>query len=47
MALTFTQGASISGICTCVPDRKFDNLTETTLFEPEEVQKVVRMAGGR
>jgi 3-oxoacyl-[acyl-carrier-protein] synthase-3 len=28
-----------------VPPRRFDNLTETTEFEPEEVQKVVRMAG--
>jgi 3-oxoacyl-[acyl-carrier-protein] synthase III len=47
MAITVTQAATISAICTCVPHRKFDNLTETTLFEPEEVQKVVRMAGVR
>jgi 3-oxoacyl-[acyl-carrier-protein] synthase-3 len=47
MTITFTQGASISGICTCVPARKFDNLLETTRFDIEEVQKVVRMAGVR
>ena len=47
MAITTTQGATISAICTCVPNRKFDNLTETTEFKPEEVQKVVRMAGVR
>jgi len=45
MAITMTRAATISAICTCVPHRKFDNLTETTEFEPEEVQKVVRMAG--
>lgn len=47
MAVIKTEGASIPAICTCVPPRKFDNLTETTAFEPEEVQKVVRMAGVR
>jgi 3-oxoacyl-[acyl-carrier-protein] synthase III len=45
MAVTMTKGPAIAGICTCVPGRKFDNLTETTEFEPLEVQKVVRMAG--
>jgi 3-oxoacyl-[acyl-carrier-protein] synthase-3 len=45
MAVTVTQGANICGICTCVPNRRFDNLAETTDFEPEEVRKVVRMAG--
>jgi 3-oxoacyl-[acyl-carrier-protein] synthase-3 len=47
MTITFTHGVAIRGICTCVPARKFDNLLETTRFEPEEVQKVVRMAGVR
>jgi 3-oxoacyl-[acyl-carrier-protein] synthase-3 len=28
-----------------VPGRVFNNLTETTMFDPDEVQKVVRMAG--
>jgi 3-oxoacyl-[acyl-carrier-protein] synthase-3 len=30
-----------------VPERLFDNLTETTAFPPEEVDKVVKMAGVR
>jgi len=30
-----------------VPSRRFDNLTETTAFEPQEVDKVVKMAGVR
>jgi 3-oxoacyl-[acyl-carrier-protein] synthase III len=29
----------------CVPERRFDNRTDTTAFPPEEVEKVVRMAG--
>lgn len=45
MAVTLTKGAAIAGICTCVPNRRFDNLTENTEFEPEEVRKVVQMAG--
>ena len=44
MAIAATHGTSSSAIFTCVPQRKFDNLDETTEFEPEEAQKVVRMA---
>ncbi len=45
MAITCTQPAVIRGITSCVPSRRFDNLTETTAFEVEEVEKVVKMAG--
>ena len=45
MAVTATRNAFIRGVTSCVPARRFDNLTETSLFEPEEVDKVVRMAG--
>ncbi len=45
MAVTNTRAALIRAVVSCVPPRRFDNLTETTGFEPEEVQKVVRMAG--
>jgi 3-oxoacyl-[acyl-carrier-protein] synthase III len=45
MAVTHTRAAHIRAVLSCVPPRRFDNLTETTEFEPDEVQKVVRMAG--
>jgi 3-oxoacyl-[acyl-carrier-protein] synthase-3 len=45
MAVTSTLAARVRAITSCVPPRRFDNLTETTDFPPEEVQKVVRMAG--
>src|SRR6185503_11917359 len=45
MAVTSTQPSIVRGITSCVPSRCFDNLTETTAFEPEEVEKVVKMAG--
>jgi 3-oxoacyl-[acyl-carrier-protein] synthase-3 len=32
-------------VSTCVPSRRFDNLTDTTEFAPDEVRKVVGMAG--
>jgi 3-oxoacyl-[acyl-carrier-protein] synthase-3 len=32
-------------VSTCVPTRRFDNLTDTTEFAPDEVRKVVGMAG--
>jgi 3-oxoacyl-[acyl-carrier-protein] synthase-3 len=38
-------GPRIAGIATCVPARRFDNITDTTEFAPEEVRKVVGMAG--
>lgn len=45
MAVTSTRAARIRAITSCVPARRFDNLKETTAFDKEEVQKVVRMAG--
>ncbi len=45
MAITNTKPAFIRGITSCVPSRRFDNLSETTAFEAEEVEKVVKMAG--
>jgi 3-oxoacyl-[acyl-carrier-protein] synthase-3 len=47
MALTVSPAARIRAVCSSVPDRLFDNLKETTAFEPEEVDKVVKMAGVR
>jgi 3-oxoacyl-[acyl-carrier-protein] synthase-3 len=45
MAATKIKGPRIAGISTCVPARQFDNLNDTTDFPPEEVRKVVAMAG--
>jgi len=45
MAICSTMAARVRAITSCVPPRRFDNLTETTDFAPEDVQKVVRMAG--
>lgn len=45
MATTKIKGPKISGIATCVPSRKFDNLTDASKFTEEEVRKVVGMAG--
>lgn len=47
MATTSTRAAAIRGITSCVPSRCFDNLTESTAFEKDEVEKVVRLAGVR
>jgi 3-oxoacyl-[acyl-carrier-protein] synthase-3 len=44
MALTKVSGRRIRAIGTCVPARRFDNLTDTSEFAPE-VRKVVAMAG--
>jgi 3-oxoacyl-[acyl-carrier-protein] synthase-3 len=45
MPFTSTQPAIIRGITSCVPSEKFDNLSDSTGFEKEEVEKVVGMAG--
>lgn len=45
MPLTQTQSHNIRAITSCVPSRLFNNLTDATEFDPEEVKKVVRMAG--
>ncbi len=45
MAVTQTTGARIRGVVSSVPPRRFDNLSETSAFDREAVEKVVRMAG--
>jgi len=45
MARARLPGARIAGIATCVPSHRFDNLVDTTEFAPDEVRKVVGMAG--
>ncbi len=45
MAKVTLQAARIAGIATAVPARRFDNLKDTTAFDPAEVQKVTKMAG--
>src|SRR5215510_13059016 len=45
MALVKTSGARIAAICTCVPSKRFDNLTESAEFSDEEIRKVTGMAG--
>jgi 3-oxoacyl-[acyl-carrier-protein] synthase-3 len=47
MAILTTRAHRIRGIVTAVPPRHFDNLSDTTAFERDEVEKVVRMAGVR
>lgn len=47
MAISSLPACSIRAICSSVPVRCFDNLTETTAFDPKEVDKVVKMAGVR
>jgi 3-oxoacyl-[acyl-carrier-protein] synthase-3 len=47
MAFTSTPAGVIRAVCSCVPKHCFDNLRDTTAFEPAEVDKVVRMAGVR
>jgi 3-oxoacyl-[acyl-carrier-protein] synthase III len=47
MAITEIRACRIRAVCSTVPSRLFDNLTETTAFDPEEVDKVVKMAGVR
>jgi 3-oxoacyl-[acyl-carrier-protein] synthase-3 len=45
MALVKTFGARIAAVCTCVPTRRFDNLTDSAEFSDEEIRKVTGMAG--
>jgi 3-oxoacyl-[acyl-carrier-protein] synthase-3 len=47
MALSSLPAALIRAICSSVPARRFDNVLETTAFDPAEVDKVVKMAGVR
>ena len=45
MALVKTSGARIAAVCTCVPTKRFDNLTDSGEFSDEEIRKVTGMAG--
>jgi 3-oxoacyl-[acyl-carrier-protein] synthase III len=45
MALSSITPCRIRAICSAVPAKIFDNLHDTTAFEPEEVDKVVKLAG--
>jgi 3-oxoacyl-[acyl-carrier-protein] synthase-3 len=45
MAFVKTSGARIAAVCTCVPTRRFDNLTDSAEFSEEEIRKVTGMAG--
>ncbi|MPZ18401.1 MAG: ketoacyl-ACP synthase III [Luteitalea sp.] len=45
MAQSIITAPSLQGLATCVPERRFNNLTDTTAFAKNEVRKVVAMAG--
>jgi 3-oxoacyl-[acyl-carrier-protein] synthase-3 len=45
MAQARIQAPLIRGIATCVPAHRFDNVADATEFSPDEVRKVVGMAG--
>lgn len=45
MAVVKTTGARIAAVCTCLPVRRFDNLTDASAFTEEEIRKVTGMAG--
>lgn len=45
MALVKTSGARIAAVCTCVPTKRFNNLTDSAEFSEEEIRKVTGMAG--
>jgi 3-oxoacyl-[acyl-carrier-protein] synthase-3 len=45
MALSAVRAPHLSGISTCVPEQRFDNLRDTSDHQREHVRKVVAMAG--
>jgi 3-oxoacyl-[acyl-carrier-protein] synthase-3 len=45
MSQSRIRSPRIVGIASCVPARRFDNIADTTEFAPDEVRKVVGMAG--
>jgi 3-oxoacyl-[acyl-carrier-protein] synthase III len=45
MAIVKTRGARIAAVCSCVPTKRFDNLTDSGEFSEEEIRKVTGMAG--
>src|SRR4051812_34957029 len=47
MSSSSIEGFRIAGVATCTPRRVVDNLNPALGFDPEEVRKVVAMAGVR
>lgn len=47
MAISVISPSRIRAVCSSVPERRFDNLKDSTAFSREEVDKVVKMAGVR
>lgn len=47
MAKARIDGFRMAGVSTCVPPRRMDNLANTERFDPDQVRKVVSMAGVR
>lgn len=47
MALSSTPACAIRAVCSSVPAHRFDNTKDTTAFPPEDVGKIVMMAGVR
>ena len=45
MAFVRVVQGRVAGLATAVPTQKFDNIRDTTEFTPDEVRKVVAMAG--
>ncbi len=45
MAITSTGKHQIRAIATCVPERVFDNVNDSTDFSPKEIDAVVKMVG--
>lgn len=45
MTTAILSGVSLQGVATCVPDRVFDNIADSDNFDPQEVKKVVTIAG--
>jgi len=47
MSRSTIEGFRIAGVATCLPSRVADNLDPASGFDPDEVRKVVQMAGVR
>ena len=45
MTTVILRGTSLKGVATCVPDKVFDNVKDSDNFDPQEVKKVVTIAG--
>lgn len=45
MTAAILKGSRLKGVSTCVPDRVFNNVKDSDNFDPQEVKKVVTIAG--